>query len=50
VVAAGGAPVTTVDELHRALDAAASAGTLAVRVVRGTDEIDLDLTFTDDGT
>ena len=38
IVTAGGGPVTALDALYEALDAAASAGKLELTVVRGTDE------------
>lgn len=40
-----GADLTTVDDLHRALDGARATGTLALHVVRGSDELDLTVTF-----
>jgi serine protease Do len=45
LVEAGGRPLTSVDALHEALDAAAEAGQLALKVVRGTDEFDTTVTF-----
>jgi serine protease Do len=45
VVAAGGRPVTTVDDLHDALDAVPADETLALTVVRGADELELDVSF-----
>ncbi|MGK2947442.1 MAG: S1C family serine protease [Acidimicrobiales bacterium] len=45
VVAAAGAPVTTVDDLHRALDAVDGAGPLVLRIVRAADELDVEVTF-----
>lgn len=45
VVAAGGGPVTSVDHLHAALDGVAAGGALTLGVVRGTDPIDLVVTF-----
>ena len=44
---AGGAEVTAVDDLHLALDAVRDARTLAIHVVRGADELDLTVEFTD---
>jgi serine protease Do len=48
IVAAAGRPVTTPDDLFDAL-AAARGGTLELKVVRGTDERTLQVTFTDSG-
>ena len=48
IVAAAGRPVSTPDDLFDAL-AAARGGTLELRVVRGTDERTLQVTFTDPG-
>lgn len=45
LTAAGGVDLATVDDLHRALDAARSSGTLELHVVRGTDELDVTVTF-----
>lgn len=45
VVGAAGAPVTTVDDLHRALDAVEGAGPLVLRIVRAADELDVEVTF-----
>jgi serine protease Do len=46
IVAAAGRPVSTPDDLYDAL-AATRGGTLELRVVRGTDERTLQVTFTD---
>jgi serine protease Do len=48
LTAASGVDLTTVDDLHRALDAARSSGTLDVHLVRGTDELDVTITFEPD--
>lgn len=45
VVQAGGEDVTTVDDLHDALDAVAPGGTLALTVVRGADELAIEVSF-----
>lgn len=45
---AGDAELATVDDLHRALDAARSTGSLALHVVRGSDELDLTVAFAAD--
>lgn len=45
VVRAGGAPVAEVDDLHRALDAVAAGGSLALGLVRGTEELEVVATF-----
>jgi serine protease Do len=45
VVQAGGRPVTSIDDLHRALDAARSSRTLELGVVRGADELTVIVTF-----
>ena len=47
VVAAGGQDVTTVDDLYEALDAVEEGGSLALRIVRGADELDLTVGFGD---
>ncbi len=41
LTAAGDVELTSVDDLHRALDEAAQTGSLALHVVRGTDELDI---------
>ncbi len=45
LTAAGGADLASVDDLHQALDAARSSGTLELHVVRGTDELNVTVTF-----
>jgi serine protease Do len=45
IVRAGGQDVTSVDELYQALDALGEGDTLAVRIVRGTDELDVSVSF-----
>lgn len=45
IVAAGGRAVDGIDALHAALDALQAEGTLAVTVVRGTDEHELAVSF-----
>lgn len=50
VVSAAGEPVTTLDDLHLALDRARESRRLAVRVVRGADELDLEVAFDEPGT
>jgi serine protease Do len=45
IVAAGGEDVTEVDDLHDALDAVPAGEALALRIVRGTEELDLRVTF-----
>jgi S1-C subfamily serine protease len=47
ITQAGGRDVTTVDQLHEALDAAREAKRVDLHVVRGADELDLTVTFTD---
>lgn len=42
---AGSIDLTTVDDLHQALDAARGSDSLELHVVRGTDEIDVSVTF-----
>jgi S1-C subfamily serine protease len=49
LTAAGGAELASVDDLHDALDAARESGTLALHLVRGTEELDVTVTFGDDG-
>jgi serine protease Do len=45
VVAAGGTDVTSVDALHDALDAVPAGDALGLRVVRGTEELDVQVAF-----
>jgi serine protease Do len=45
IVRAGTRDVATVEELYAALDGVAEGDRLTVRVVRGTDELDLDVDF-----
>lgn len=45
IVAVGGRPVARVDDLYEALDAAPAEGTLGVVVVRGTEEVSLEVRF-----
>ena len=45
ITQAAGADVTTVDDLHAALDGARGASTLGLHVVRGADELDLTIDF-----
>jgi serine protease Do len=45
LVSTGGNELTTVDDLHRALDAARATDTLQVHLVRGSDELDLTVSF-----
>jgi serine protease Do len=45
IVAAAGQAVTTVDDLHEALDAVAVGDALALTVVRGADELELEVGF-----
>jgi S1-C subfamily serine protease len=45
IVAAKGEPVERVDALYEALDSLAEGDTLALRVVRGTEERDVPVTF-----
>lgn len=47
VVGAAGNQITSIDDLHDALDALEPAGTLAVDLVRGTDEMQVAVTFED---
>ena len=49
VVEAGGRPVTDADELYEVLDQVAEGGTLTVRVVRGTDEMTVTVSFGESG-
>ena len=45
LVSSGDAELATVDDLHVALDAARQRGTLELRVVRGTDDLEVVVTF-----
>jgi S1-C subfamily serine protease len=45
LVAAGDEVLATVDDLHRALDAARDSGELVLKVVRGTDELTVTASF-----
>lgn len=45
VVAAGGRDVATVDDLYEVLDAVEEGGSLALRIVRGADELDVSVGF-----
>ncbi len=45
LTAADGTELATVDDLHGALDAAQATGSLALHVVRGSDDLDLAVTF-----
>ena len=47
LTAAGDTDLASVDDLHDALDAARESGTLALHVVRATEELDLTVTFGD---
>jgi serine protease Do len=49
VVEAGGRPVTDADELYEALDQVGEGQTLTLRVVRGTDELTVTVSFGDNG-
>jgi S1-C subfamily serine protease len=49
VVEAGGRPVTDADELYEVLDQAGEDQTLTLRVVRGTDELTVTVSFGDSG-
>lgn len=46
MVAASGRDVTTLDDLYEALDAVEDGGSLALRVVRGVEEMDVSVGFT----
>jgi serine protease Do len=48
VAAAAGQPVTTVDHLHTALDAARKSRRLTLHLVRGAEELDVEVTFDED--
>jgi serine protease Do len=45
LVEAGGRALVSADELHRALDEAAPSGALRLKVVRGVDELDVEVRF-----
>jgi S1-C subfamily serine protease len=45
ITQAGGTDVTAVDDLHGALDAARDEQVLTLHIVRGSDELDLTVTF-----
>ncbi|HWC10104.1 MAG TPA: PDZ domain-containing protein, partial [Acidimicrobiales bacterium] len=45
VVEAGGRPVTSVDDLHTALDALSDGESLALGLVRGAEELSVSVTF-----
>ena len=45
IVEAAGSPVTSIDDLHSALDALADGQSLAVGVVRGADELSVTVSF-----
>ena len=45
IVAAGGAPVTTIDDLYQAVDGLGTGEALALSVVRGADELSVNVTF-----
>jgi S1-C subfamily serine protease len=49
LVEAGGRPVTDADELYEVLDQVGEDQTLALRVVRGTDELTVTVGFGDGG-
>jgi len=49
VVEAGGRPVTDADELYEVLDQVGEGQTLTLRVVRGTDELTVTVSFGDTG-
>jgi serine protease Do len=50
IVAAGGQAVASVDDLYNVLDVAATEGTLAVTVVRGTEEVEVRVSFAETPT
>jgi serine protease Do len=50
LVAADGRPLTTADDLFEVLDSAASSGAVELAVVRGTDELTVRVTFTDEAS
>ena len=45
IVGAGGQDVASVDDLHDALDAVPDGEALTLQVVRGTDELDVRVSF-----
>ena len=45
IVVAAGQPVGSIDDLLAAVDGVGEEGTLTLRVVRGTDEVDLTVRF-----
>jgi S1-C subfamily serine protease len=45
IVEAGGSPVSAIDDLHTALDRLGDDESLALAVVRGTDELSVSVTF-----
>ena len=47
LIAADGRDIAAIDDLHDALEVARSTGALALRAVRGTDELDLAVSFDD---
>jgi putative serine protease PepD len=49
LVEAGGRPVTDADELYEVLDQVGDEQTLALRVVRGTEELTVTVGFGDSG-
>ena len=49
ITAAGGTEVADVDELHRVLDRHDTATPLALHLVRGSEELDVEITFDGDG-
>jgi serine protease Do len=48
LVAAGGVPIASVDDLHRAMDAARASNDLTLDLVRGTDEHTVSVRFASD--
>ncbi|MGH9274509.1 MAG: S1C family serine protease, partial [Acidimicrobiales bacterium] len=50
LTAAGDEELSTVDDLHQALDAARESGTLSLHVARGAEELDVTVTFGDTPT
>jgi S1-C subfamily serine protease len=49
ITGAGGTPVTSGDELFAQLDALAEGDTLALHIVRGVDELDVEVSFAPTG-